>query len=242
MPRERAAAATAASSAPGGSSTVTCRPAAIPRTVASGSSLGERGDHHVAAGPVAGAHLAQVPVQVAAVQEAGEGQLVDPGRALVVQELLGAHGVHHRRRQRPSSPAAGRAPGLCWPSRRTPHDLDPGPAARRPPAGRSGTRRRSRPRPRSRRMRAARRSARPAVPEPGPPRSGAGGRGSGRPRRRRRGPARRPETETVHRYAHRLQPGPGGDLAFLGAARILAGDARGAARGQRPADQAEALQ
>ena len=159
------------SSASGGSQASTCRPgrgAGGPERraggVASAASSASRRR------PVDRPHPAQVPVELAALDEVGERQLVERRRAHVGRLLrLGDRLDEPRRHDQPAEPQPGRERLARRARRRRPGPAR-APGARRSAPGRSGTPRRSRPRRSSAsRARAQAMSAAPALGGSTPP-------------------------------------------------------------------------
>ena len=139
---------------------MTCSPRAMLSAPRLGQVAGERLDQGVAAAPVDQPRAAHVAVDLPALEQDRERELLQHRRAAVVVGLLEADGVGRAPGARPASPSAGPArEGLARSTRGRPRAPGRAPAAHRRAHGRSGTRRRSRPRARRRRAPAPTRSA-----------------------------------------------------------------------------------
>ena len=85
------------------------QPGGDPGRLELGQPARQRGEQRVAAAPVERAHPAQVAIELAAVQEVGEGELIEDGRA-AIGELLGVGDASTRRggHDEPAQPQPGR--------------------------------------------------------------------------------------------------------------------------------------
>ena len=120
MPASAAASTTAASSTSSGSQARTWRPAAAPDRPEVGQVAGERVQQRVAPAAVDRAHPAQVVVELAALEDVGERELVEGGRAHVGGLLGHRSGSGSAPAATAASRGAARVPAPCSRNPRTP--------------------------------------------------------------------------------------------------------------------------
>ena len=78
-----------------------------------GSMNGEGADEHVASRRVDRSHAAQMPVKATGLDQPGERELLEHGRAAVAEQLVLGYGLEQRRADRRPTRGAAPAPATC---------------------------------------------------------------------------------------------------------------------------------